>query len=244
MIINHKYKFIYLKTRKTASTSIEIALSKFCDKNDIITPLIKKDEKMRKAKEFARPANCRVPLHYYGIIDFINAVRKRKLKHFSNHKTAHYVKKYVDKEIWNNYYKFTFERNPFDKAVSLYYYAKKREQTNGSGLGISEYLKKAPIHALSNWSIYTIKDRIAVDFVGKYENLEEDLKTVKKNIGLPDDIQLPKAKSKYRPDRTHYSKLLDPEDRDWIELVCAKEFKMFNYKWKNALVAKKLKGVS
>ncbi|MEL6382956.1 MAG: chondroitin 4-O-sulfotransferase, partial [Cyanobacteria bacterium J06626_18] len=30
MIISHEYKFIFLKTRKTAGTSIEIALSKFC----------------------------------------------------------------------------------------------------------------------------------------------------------------------------------------------------------------------
>jgi hypothetical protein len=40
MIVSHKYKFIFLKTKKTAGTSIEISLSRYCDEDDIITPLI------------------------------------------------------------------------------------------------------------------------------------------------------------------------------------------------------------
>ena len=37
MIISHKYKFIFIKTRKTAGTTIEYNLSKYLGKNDIIT---------------------------------------------------------------------------------------------------------------------------------------------------------------------------------------------------------------
>ena len=39
MIISHKHRFIFIKTRKTAGTSIEIFLSQFCDKDDILTPI-------------------------------------------------------------------------------------------------------------------------------------------------------------------------------------------------------------
>jgi len=52
LIINEKLKIIFVKTKKTAGTSFEIALSKFCGEEDIITPLTSKDEKLRRSLDF------------------------------------------------------------------------------------------------------------------------------------------------------------------------------------------------
>ena len=37
MIISHKHKFIFFKTRKTAGSSIQVELAKYCTYDDIIT---------------------------------------------------------------------------------------------------------------------------------------------------------------------------------------------------------------
>ena len=39
MIISHRHKFIYLKARKVAGTSVEVALAKHCGDADIVTPV-------------------------------------------------------------------------------------------------------------------------------------------------------------------------------------------------------------
>ena len=56
MIVSHRYRFIFLKTNKTAGASIEIALSRFCDSEDIITPLLPDDELIRSNLDLP-PAN-------------------------------------------------------------------------------------------------------------------------------------------------------------------------------------------
>ncbi|NEQ36330.1 MAG: hypothetical protein F6K40_08560 [Okeania sp. SIO3I5] len=48
MIISHKYKFIFLKTIRTAGTSVEIYLSRFCGDNEVITPISWEDKAIRK----------------------------------------------------------------------------------------------------------------------------------------------------------------------------------------------------
>ncbi|MEO1300281.1 MAG: sulfotransferase family 2 domain-containing protein [Cyanobacteria bacterium J06636_16] len=226
MIISHEYKFIFLKTRKTAGTSIEIALSKFCDVNDIITPILGKDERKRQELGYRGPQNYNIPLCFYQKADWINLLKKRQPKQFFNHAGANFIKANIKAEIWQNYFKFCFERNPFDKAISRYYWSAREPRP-----AISDYLEHLQTKFLSDWNIYTIENQIAVDFVGRYENLTDDLAIVAEKLGLPGELSLTKAKGGYRKERKHYTQLLDRQAQTRIEQVCNKEMSVFNYAW-------------
>src|SRR5918997_5095351 len=117
MIISHKHKFIFLKTRKTAGTSIEIALSRLCGDRDIITP-IGQDERFRREFSHRGSQNFRVASPEREP----NDGRPRKEVDYYNHIPAERVRVLIGTAIWDEYYKFCFERNPWDKAISLYFW--------------------------------------------------------------------------------------------------------------------------
>jgi len=98
MIISHKYRFIFIKTIKTAGTSIEAWLSPHCGPEDVFTPIVPPE-----AGHEAR--------NYQG---------------FYNHMSAWKIREAVEPDIWKGYFKFCVERNPWDKTVSDFCMANER----------------------------------------------------------------------------------------------------------------------
>ncbi|MGF1522355.1 MAG: sulfotransferase family 2 domain-containing protein [Leptolyngbyaceae cyanobacterium] len=231
MIINHRYKFIFLKTIKTAGTSLEIALSKFCGPEDVITRINEADEAIRRQLGFRGPQNYTFQGVYGEESDNSLAAENNpgKTKEFYNHAPAQFIRANISDRLWHNYFTFCFERNPFDKAISLYYFRKTQHPELPAD--ISEHLQTTAVDLLSNWRRYTIDDQVAVDFVGRYERLSEDLETVRQQLRLPHPLSLPRAKSNFRQDKRHYSQVLPADSRDWIATTCAKEMNYFGYSW-------------
>lgn len=122
MIISHKHKFIFVKTKKTAGTTIEIALSKICGEEDIITPINPEDEILRKSFGGKTAQNYQIPFIKYTFKDWLRFLVKRKKKYYFNHMTALEIKQYLPKNIWDEYFIFCFERHPFTKVYSHYYW--------------------------------------------------------------------------------------------------------------------------
>ena len=121
MILSHQYKFIFLKTSKTAGTSVEIALSKFLGPKDVITPISPEDEVTRRDLGYRGPQNYRSKFWEYSYADLVKLVSKGEWKEkFYNHISAFQVRGLVGEQVWNTYFTFCIERNPWDRVISHY----------------------------------------------------------------------------------------------------------------------------
>lgn len=230
MIISHHHKFIFLKTTKTAGTSIEIALSKFCGPADIITPITKEDEKIRHDLGYPGPQNYLAPPWKYGIKDIANLVfKKRKKRSYYNHIPASAVRPQIGEKIWDSYFKFCVERNPWDRAVSFYYWKNRAEPR----IPFSEYAgSNAPVILKKNgFGIYTIDGGVVVDKVCCFENLAEDLDAVRLRLGIPEKLELPRAKSRFRKDHATYHENYADAERARIAEIFAEEIRLFGYEF-------------
>lgn len=230
MIISHKHNFIFIKTKKTAGTSIEIALSKFCGPRDIITPISPEDEETRSNLGYPGPQNYHFPIWKYGIRDAMKLATKGKKKTgFYNHISAKEVMSIVGKEKWNSYYTFCFERNPWDRIVSEYFWINKSEPRPT----IQEFIRsEAPIDLKNKgYRNYTVDGKVVVNRVCRFEKLREELEEVRHLIGIPEQLELPRAKSNFRKDKRSYRDILGAEDRAYISEFFHEEISLMEYEW-------------
>jgi len=160
MIVSHRHRFIFLKTRKTAGTSVEIALARICGDDDVLTPIGDADAKVRFEFAGRDAQNIHVPWRraVLGVVGARSIPQRRPV--FYNHMPAAAARALLGKEIWNSYFKFTIERNPFDRLISFYYF---QNRGNANPPGFSEWLPHAK-HP-QNWPIYSIGQTVAVDYV-------------------------------------------------------------------------------
>ena len=228
MIISHKYKFIFIKTVKTAGTSIEIFLSQCCGENDVLTPIWPHvgPHRARNYQGIWNPFPQIIQNKARGIKGiFRNILQQKK---FYNHIPASLVKQRIPRKVWNSYFKFCVERNPWDKTLSHYHMENDRA---GGGISLDDYIEKGKFCFCINYPRYTDSNGLLlVDKVVKYELLMDELEIVFQELGIPFGGSLGvRAKSEHRKNRRPYQEVFSDKQKDVIERVFTKEIEMHVY---------------
>ena len=109
-----------------------------------------------------------------SICDALNLKHKKgpamQLLHHSN-----------DVSGFDDYYKFSFVRNPFDRIVSVYLHGKFRGRIKKQldFIGFCQQLKdKTYYHPYMNEPLTYWTKKTGLDFIGRFENLKEDFQKV------------------------------------------------------------------
>jgi len=138
----------------------------------------------------------------------------------------------------DDFFKFSFVRNPWDLIVSVFFYTKQDKKFSS----LTDWLKQGifnngkyflPPCMNRHWTTYLSgrwlldNGEIGVDFIGKLENFQEDLDTVCDRIGVPRQKAPHLNKSKHK----HYTEYYDDDSRDIIAKLYAKEIDYFKYEF-------------
>ena len=199
-MINHQHKFIFIHIPRTGGTSIEEVFS----------------HKARK----------------YGKHQTLKTLEDQNL-------------------VPEDYFKFSFVRNPWSLTVSQYHFKwksphdgarrwrKKHEKFSKLSFGewVSHPFFQSPTIrsvdiAIRGGNAGTFLEwvkgkEVKVDFIGRFENLQQDFNVVCEKIGIP----YKKLPHKFKTKHKHYTEYYDDETREIVAKKYAKDIKYFGYEF-------------
>ena len=178
MIASHRHRFVFVKTRKTAGTSLEIALSRHCGPTDVVTRISPEDEELRAAAGGVGPQNDDTEPSSYA------------------HMGARRVIEVIGRETWDAYFTFAVERNPFDVVASSYRYSARKPTFTKTFAEFVRTPKRMERLAL-NERLYRLDGRVVVDRVYRYEELPDAVADVSARLGI--ELDLPACEAGERP---------------------------------------------
>jgi hypothetical protein len=148
---------------------------------------------------------------------------------------------YVSQAYDASAFTFSFVRNPYARAVSLFFYFKEMEWIHPN-LSFKTFLYILKDRTISAIGLYHIKDfsqcnpqvewlldehgRIFVDFVGRVEHLPQDFSALAKRLGITGE--LPHLN---RTAHDHYLDYYDEESRNIVQELYGRDFDLLGYPW-------------
>lgn len=210
MLLSAKHQFLFIHIQRTGGTSVEEALRPFCS-----TPPLPFWIKLLRNLRLAPPVLTQPDFYY------------------PTHSTALELRQTLGKRTFGSLYKFAFVRNPWDLEVSLYFDILQDPEHRQNGLvkkmsGFEEYLEWRFFNGWTPQKMFVAdgSGKVIVDFVGRFENLEEDFKKVCDKIEV--EATLPHLN---KTQHLHYRDYYNQRSRYLIEKSYHSDIELFGYKF-------------
>ncbi len=214
MLISNKYKFLFVHIAKTGGTSVRATLERYRRRDPYYVPQFICS---RISHLTGHRIGAKIPRHAKAIAAY----------------------EMLPRELYNSLFKFVFVRNPWDLQVSSFHHIRRERPHLMAGIDDFETFLRWKLDpqrpyqfhidtSIERQSDYLIDlhGNIIVDFIGKYENLEEDFRQVCERIG----VRAPKlAHKRQAKDRSSYQKYYTDETAALVSDYFRRDIGMFGY---------------
>lgn len=197
-MINHEHKFIFIHFPSTGGTSIECALGG--EKEILDCSFIQNDCLKHECEKAYLPHDS-------------------LFKHISPQ-----IAKELYAPYWDEYFKFSFVRNPWSWLVSLWSKGPRRRK----GKNFDTWLKSPELAPHESQSPFNLCDQLHdMDFIGRFESLEQNFNRICQKLKHP-PTRLP---HKQRNHRKHYSEYYNSNTQQIVSKLWAKDIEYFGYQF-------------
>lgn len=215
-LISHRSEFIFLRTHKTGSTSVEAALEPAC-----LAPGAP-----------IGPHRRDMAVTEFGIVGARGGAYEDRP--WRAHMSARLVRRRIGRRIWRRYRKIAVVRNPFDRMVSMFFWrlddATRQEMLDAPFDQVREAFQTwiRGADAGKNLSKLCIGPRYVIDHILYFERLEADFAALAQELGLS-EAPLPRYKTLSRSRDEPWSAYYDAAAQTRVARASAFELAQFGY---------------
>jgi len=198
-IISFRHNFIFVKTRKTAGTSIEVDLSQRVEAEAIVTEILPPIADHQPRNHLAEDGS----------------------RKFYNHMSAIEIRSLLGEKAFNRMFKFCVEREPVSKCISHFHMLRNSPLHNPGGAYQDNWetyceSRNFPVDQFAYSENHEGERRLLMDRVIPFEALHQDLPKLLQGFGIEGFSIRSRAKSEYARNRLVAVEDVTPQQRDII----------------------------